>query len=258
MKIKKMFPTQAFMVNFTALEELLSSDPFQKEVYENEDGTPKRYIWKAKSDHGRIEFRMPADIYNLLFSPGQKKEVKEGDILTVRRWEDMEKEFGINEKGNILCSLRFVDSMRKFCGKEVTIDSVEGESNYRIKEDNRRYEWSNDMFEETCKQREKEDLQIDNMPITPFYTCLLHKIIQKGARVIETYDVYPINDANWQDISSRIRARHSWCSTVDEWCEKLFKEEEKIKRKIEEEREKIRKEIEKEIKEKIKEQIEKL
>lgn len=56
-----------------------------------------------------------------------KMKYKAGDKVRVRSWEEMERELG--GEPNALCieipgAPNFVDSMRKFCGKKFTVDTV--------------------------------------------------------------------------------------------------------------------------------------
>ena len=52
---------------------------------------------------------------------------KAGDKVRVRSWEEMEREFGGESNAGVIeipGAPNFVDSMRKFCGKEFTVDTV--------------------------------------------------------------------------------------------------------------------------------------
>jgi hypothetical protein len=70
---------------------------------------------------------------------------KVGDKVTIRQWDDMKKEFGLNTLGIIACKAKFTNSMREFCGKTIVIDEVLHSGNYMIKNVN--WVWSDDMFE---------------------------------------------------------------------------------------------------------------
>ena len=70
---------------------------------------------------------------------------KVGDKVTIRQWDDMKKEFGLNTVGIIACKAKFTNSMREFCGKTIVIDEVLHSGNYKIKNVN--WVWSDDMFE---------------------------------------------------------------------------------------------------------------
>lgn len=88
-------------------------------------------------------------------------EYKIGDKVKVRTWEDMKKEFGLGWGDNIKCRCAFTESMRKYCGKIVTIKgSFDGFDHkykiYRIKEDGGYWSWSDDMFEDEIATKQKE------------------------------------------------------------------------------------------------------
>ena len=52
--------------------------------------------------------------------------IKEGNIVKVREWDDMAKEFGIFrvalDGATINCFLTFTEEMRKHCGEEIRIN----------------------------------------------------------------------------------------------------------------------------------------
>jgi len=62
---------------------------------------------------------------------------KVGDQVRVRKDLEVDKEYGDN------C---FVDSMKEYSGKKVTITNI-CYGNYEIKEDNETFYWTNEMFE---------------------------------------------------------------------------------------------------------------
>ena len=47
-----------------------------------------------------------------------------GNKVTIRQWEDMESEFGLNEFGGINVPKVFTESMKKYCGQTLTIVHV--------------------------------------------------------------------------------------------------------------------------------------
>lgn len=47
-----------------------------------------------------------------------------GDKVTIRQWEDMESEFGLNEYGNIKVPKCFTKSMKQYCGQTLPIVHV--------------------------------------------------------------------------------------------------------------------------------------
>lgn len=62
-----------------------------------------------------------------------KKDFYVGQKLRVREWDDMAKEFGVTG-GFIKTETRFVESMRPFCGKIVTVRRISNRCVY-IEED---------------------------------------------------------------------------------------------------------------------------
>ena len=47
-----------------------------------------------------------------------------GDKVTIRQWEDMESEFGLNEFGDIKVPKFFTESMKQYCGQTLPIVHV--------------------------------------------------------------------------------------------------------------------------------------
>ena len=71
---------------------------------------------------------------------------KIGDKVRVRQWDDMKKEFGTLPRGTIKARGGFIEEMRQYCGKIVTITSITSQG-YHIKEDGGEWYYSDDMFE---------------------------------------------------------------------------------------------------------------
>ena len=76
-----------------------------------------------------------------------------GDKVKVRKWSDMALEFGVDDDGDIKMPVYFIKDMEQFCGKIVTIKSLnvslDEEEYYEIMEDTEQAFWfSNDMFED--------------------------------------------------------------------------------------------------------------
>lgn len=44
-----------------------------------------------------------------------------GDKVTIRQWEDMESEFGLNESGEIKVPKFFTEPMKQYCGQTLPI-----------------------------------------------------------------------------------------------------------------------------------------
>lgn len=47
-----------------------------------------------------------------------------GDKLRIRQWDDMVKEFGVDNNGNIPCTFSFSKPMRALCGQPFTVSSI--------------------------------------------------------------------------------------------------------------------------------------
>ena len=50
--------------------------------------------------------------------------IRPGDRLRIRLWEDMEAEFGLDDDGYIPCELFFAPEMKCLCGREFTVASI--------------------------------------------------------------------------------------------------------------------------------------
>ena len=60
--------------------------------------------------------------------------VKEGNIIKIRKWEDMESEYGYSSLENaIMCKHLFTDFMKELCGKEFKITKEMEEDYVRFK-----------------------------------------------------------------------------------------------------------------------------
>lgn len=73
---------------------------------------------------------------------------KVGDKVRVREWQDMAKEYSVDGNGNIIGIgiYFFAKSMKKLCGKTVTIKKVHSYG-YEINEINDAYSFTDEMFE---------------------------------------------------------------------------------------------------------------
>ena len=58
--------------------------------------------------------------------PKSKKEIKIGDIVKIRAWESMEKEYGLDEDGDIMVNpdTAFVVEMRPLCGLTAEVVNI--------------------------------------------------------------------------------------------------------------------------------------
>jgi hypothetical protein len=71
-----------------------------------------------------------------------------GDKVLVRNWEDMEKQFGLSEDGNIKTNkIKFTPDMREFCGKSVIIAKIHRDKYYLIEEGTIKFKFTDDMLD---------------------------------------------------------------------------------------------------------------
>ena len=61
------------------------------------------------------------------------RQYKVGDKVTIRSWESMEREFGLNENGSVNIPPYFTKEMKEHCGKQATISCVYSDSRYDVK-----------------------------------------------------------------------------------------------------------------------------
>ena len=76
--------------------------------------------------------------------------VKEGNIIKIRQWDDMESEYGLIGIDSINCECAFTDDMRNLCGSEIKINKkmVEDFKKYKyFFADSKTYSISTDMIE---------------------------------------------------------------------------------------------------------------
>ena len=75
---------------------------------------------------------------------------KVGDKVRVKSWERLIEEYGLKEDDGgeyiLIGNIDFNEDMKDFCGKVVTIDSIEGDT-YTIAEDDWCWAWTDEMFE---------------------------------------------------------------------------------------------------------------
>lgn len=72
---------------------------------------------------------------------------KIGDKVKVRQWDDMAAEFGLDDE-DIDMKYYFLQEMKDFCGRVVTIQSVAGDIYGIIEDVGNNYCWTDDMFED--------------------------------------------------------------------------------------------------------------
>lgn len=61
---------------------------------------------------------------DILISPSAYPTYQIGDQVTIRQWDDMAAEFGLNEYGEIKVPKIFAVRMKDLCGKTLTITNV--------------------------------------------------------------------------------------------------------------------------------------
>ena len=61
---------------------------------------------------------------DILISPSAYPTYQIGDQVTIRQWDDMAAEFGLNEYGEIKVPKIFAVRMKDLCGKTLTITDV--------------------------------------------------------------------------------------------------------------------------------------
>lgn len=109
---------------------------------------------QAKKQAKRDEFvRAVADA--ILLSSGKKEEKKYhtikkdryevGDLVLVKKWNDMVAEYGLNSDGDINTRESFTRDMKKYCGNIMTVSLVDEDGAYKLKDAG--FWFSNDMIE---------------------------------------------------------------------------------------------------------------
>ena len=53
-------------------------------------------------------------------------QVHKGDMVRIRQWEDMEQEFGLNDRGSIICPFHFSVEMKSLCGEVFRVVKIRG------------------------------------------------------------------------------------------------------------------------------------
>lgn len=56
----------------------------------------------------------------------EKPKFKVGELVRIRQWDDMAKEFGVDDDGSIMCHCNFTEGMRPLCGKYAEIVRLNG------------------------------------------------------------------------------------------------------------------------------------
>lgn len=88
--------------------------------------------------------------------PKRDTDFKVGDRVRFRSWEDMEKEYGVDKKGNIKCRYTFARPMKYLCGTYATITRIISETWVELKDFSTKgdtdWNYSTDMLEKASKK----------------------------------------------------------------------------------------------------------
>lgn len=122
---------------------------------------------------GTIEFAFTEDSFKKT-----NQEFKPGDLVEIKSWDEMEKEFGLNVFGSINCTHAFTEDMRRYCGEILTIrdvsDSVSHDTVYFEEGSPGGWNYSTDMIKHAEPLRVKTpDLDVsllypNILPVTPY------------------------------------------------------------------------------------------
>ena len=82
----------------------------------------------------------------------EEPKFKVGELVRIRQWDDMEKEFGLTMLGSISCQCCFTDEMKPLCGKYAEIVRLDKDGRVGLKffncdDLNTGWAYSTDMIE---------------------------------------------------------------------------------------------------------------
>ena len=94
-----------------------------------------------------------------------KEIIKENNIVKVREWDDMKKEYGISLDGAIDCFKKFTGNMREYCGETIRInENMEKKFNeYGY------FYYEGSMFSTDMLEPYEEELDVINIPVKDEY-----------------------------------------------------------------------------------------
>lgn len=77
------------------------------------------------------------------------RQYKVGDVVQIRQWNDMAREFGLNNYGAIICgNCGFPLEMKKYCGKKLIITAISySANNYYYLSGAPTWTFTSEMFE---------------------------------------------------------------------------------------------------------------
>ena len=72
--------------------------------------------------------------YNNQVEPVKEEpKFKVGELVRIRQWDDMEKEFGTDGYGSVACNYCFIYAMKPLCGKYAEIVSLDKDGRVALK-----------------------------------------------------------------------------------------------------------------------------
>ena len=94
-----------------------------------------------------------------------KEIIKENNIVKVRQWDDMKREFGVSLDGAIDCFKKFTGNMREYCGETIRInENMEKKFNeYGY------FYYEGSMFSTDMLEPYEEELDVINIPVKDEY-----------------------------------------------------------------------------------------
>ena len=111
-----------------------------------------------------------------------KNIIKENNIVKIRQWDDMKREFGVSLDGAIDCFKKFTGNMREYCGETIKITkNMEKKFNeYGY------FYYEGSMFSTDMLEPYEEELDVINIPVKDEYLKDSHEEKQeKGISYLE-------------------------------------------------------------------------
>lgn len=75
-----------------------------------------------------------------------KCDFKPGDLVEIKSWDEMEKEFGTYHNGTIKAQFGFTKEMKQYCGLKIIIERITDNGRVYFKDDTRKFLFSTDMI----------------------------------------------------------------------------------------------------------------
>lgn len=112
------------------------------------------------------------------FTPGQ--------IVTIREWDDMEAEFGINSSGYIDCEKVFTNDMRYLCGRTFEVTDINSEGYAYID----MFTIPTDMIVNSLSSTTKKPILYKCVACTK--TAIINRLLSDGYIITHTANEYVI------------------------------------------------------------------